>query len=93
MEVRGVGMYSPPGDEDTSMVLGPLDDGSICLWDVSGPSDVQGRIVGRSASNTLSLFGSSSKSTRSRMINTGVTECVSVNDHLMKVYIAVQSGK
>lgn len=92
MEIRGVGTYNPPGDEGTSMVVGPLDDGSICLWDVSRSSDRQGKIVGRS-SNILSTMGFSPETQRSRMINTGVIECVSVDNHRKRVYIAVQSGK
>ena len=93
IEIRGIGTYNPPSDKGTSMVVGPLDDGSICLWDVSSPSDRQGKIVGRSSPNLLSTTPFSPDAQRSRMINTGVIECVSVDNHRKRVYIAVQSGK
>jgi hypothetical protein len=93
MEIRGAGVYDPPGDEETSMVVGPLDDGSICIWDVSGPPGQRGRIVSRSAAHTLSTSGSTSDVSRSKMINTGVTECISVDSYSKRAYIAVQCGK
>jgi hypothetical protein len=93
MEIRGAGVYNPPGDNETSMVVGPLDDGSICIWDVSGPPGQRGRIISRSAANTLSTSGSISDVSRSKMIKTGVTECISVDNHIRRAYIAVQCGK
>jgi hypothetical protein len=94
MEVRGAGIYHRPGDEDTSVAVGPLDDGSLCLWDVNGASGKRGRIMGRSAPGTLSTSGSTLPgASRSRMINTGVTECVSIDSNRKKAYIAVQSGE
>jgi hypothetical protein len=93
MEIRGVGTYNPPGDEGTSIVVGPLDDGSICLWDVSRSSARQGKIIGRSSSSILFTTSFSPDTQRSRMINTGVIECVSVDNHRKRAYVAVQSGK
>ena len=93
MDIQGIGIYNPPGEEGTSIVVGPLEDGSVCLWDVSRCSERQGKIIGRSISNALTLDGSASGIRRSRIINPGVTECVSVDSHCQKVYIAVQNGK
>jgi hypothetical protein len=93
MEIRGAGVYNPPGENEASMLVGPLDDGSICIWDASGPPGQRGRIVSRSAAHTLSPSGSTSDVSRSRMINTGVTECISVDNHSKRAYIAVQCGK
>lgn len=93
MEIRGAGIYNPPGDDETSMVVGPLDDGSICIWDVSVPSGQRGHIISRSATHTLSTSGSPLDVSRSRMINTGVTECVSIDNNSKRAYIAVQCGK
>jgi hypothetical protein len=93
MEVRGVGIFNPPSSYGASMLVGPLDDGSICIWDVSGPPGNRGRIIARSAIHTLSTTGSVSDASRSRMINTGVTECISVDNHQKRAYIAVQCGK
>jgi hypothetical protein len=93
MEVRGAGILNPPGDGEAGMLVGPLDDGSICIWDISGPPGRRGRIISRSAIHTLSVSGSASYAPRSRIINTGVTECVSVDNYHKRAYIAVQCGK
>jgi hypothetical protein len=93
MEVRGAGIYNPPDGNGPDMLLGPLDDGSICIWDVTGPPGNCGRIISRSAVRTISSVGSSSDAPRSRMINTGVTECISVDSYKKRAYIAVQCGE
>lgn len=93
MEVRGAGVYSPPGGNAPGMVVGPLDDGSICIWDVTGSPGKRGRIIARSTPHTLSTSGLCSGAPRSRMINTGVTECISIDSHQQRAYIAVQSGE
>lgn len=90
--VRGAGIYNPSCDTETSMVVGPLDDGSICIWDVSGPSNERGRIIARSAPSTLSTSGSALDAPRS-VINSGVTECISVDNHRKRAYFAIQCGK
>jgi WD40 repeat protein len=93
MEVRGAGIFNSPGGDEASMVVGPLDDGSICIWDVNGPPGRRGRIIARSATHTLSTTGSAMIAPRSKMINTGVTECISIDNHRKRAYIAVQCGK
>lgn len=93
LEVRGMGTYTPLGESDAVLVVAPLDDGSICLWDLSGTQGKKGSIVGRSKSGILSVDeGPQDSSLRSKMISTGVTECVSVDSVLRRAYIAVQSG-
>ncbi len=93
IEVRGIGNFNPPSGDEASMLVGPLDDGSICIWDVTGPPGKRGRIIARSATHILSTSGSASDAPRSRMINTGVTECISIDSHLQRAYIAVQCGE
>jgi hypothetical protein len=93
MEVRGAGVFEPPGGDEAVMVVGPLDDGSICIWDVNGPPGRRGRIIGRSATHTLCTSRFASDAPRSRMISTGVTECISVDNHQKRAYIAIQCGK
>lgn len=94
LEVRGMDLYTPQGENDSTVVVGPLDDGSVCLWDINRSSNSYGRIIARSRDGILSVdehprgvLG------RSKMINTGVTECVSVDSGLRRAYFAVQSGK
>lgn len=92
LEVRGVGTYNPPGNNDSSFAVAPLDDGSICLWNLSASTGRKGEISARSASATVSI-SSQGNQDRSKMINTGVTECVSIDNERGKAYIAVQSCK
>ena len=96
LETRGLGILK---DRDNSMVVTPLDDGSVCLWNLgcedAAPKD--GRIMARSRPGLLSvnrLDGSTSQnSTRSRgKIHTDVVECVSVDRTRNRAYFAVQSG-
>ncbi len=94
LEVRGMGIYTPPGESDATLVVGPLDDGSVCLWDISGSRGPKGSIVARSKSGLLSVDPAPyiGADKRSKMINTGVTECVSVDSARKKGFFAVQSG-
>jgi hypothetical protein len=93
MEVRGAGIFNPHRSDEAGMLVGPLEDGSICIWDVTGYPGKRGRIIARSAIHTLSTSGSASDAPRSRMINTGVTECISIDNHQKRAYIAVQCGE
>jgi len=94
LEVRGFALYTPTGTNTSEMVVGPLDDGSVCLWDIGRRSPRRGRLVARSARGLLSVDEHSQGDTnkRSKMLNTAVTECVSVDNNLKRAYFAVQSG-
>jgi hypothetical protein len=94
LEARGVAVYTPPGEADATLVLAPLDDGSLCLWDVSGVRGRKGAIIGRSRPGILSVDKNPEpgEAWRSKMISTGVTECISIDSAQNKAYIAVQSG-
>jgi hypothetical protein len=94
LEVRGMGIYTPPGESDATLVVGPLDDGSVCLWDISGTRGRKGSIIARSKSGLISLDPApqAGADKRSKMISTGVTECVSVDSSRQKAFFAVQSG-
>ena len=71
----------------------PLDDGSICIWDISTNAPKKGSIIARSKSGILSVDENPKDlKSRSKMISTGVTECISVDSTLKKAYVAVQSG-
>lgn len=90
LEVRGMGLYNEPAGSQRFAVA-PLDDGSVCLWDVSTSSGRQGSIIGRS--NPGILFNGNGDIARSHMINTGVVECVSVDNVMKRAYVAVQSSE
>ncbi|KAH6711523.1 hypothetical protein BKA61DRAFT_92440 [Leptodontidium sp. MPI-SDFR-AT-0119] len=94
LEVRGMGIYTPPGESDATMVVAPLDDGSVCLWSLTGEPGRKGSIVARSKSGLISVDPAPHRGEgrRSKMISTGVTECVSVDSAGKRAYFAVQSG-
>lgn len=92
LEVRGLAVYKEPGSRGSTLAVAPLDDGSICLWDVTGTIGRKGSIVSRSVSGILSVESEHQPGVRSKMISTGVTECISVDSTLKRAYIAVQSG-
>lgn len=99
LETKGLGLFK---DHDDTMVVAPLDDGSVCLWKIgcedSTPGFQDGRIMARSRPALLSVNGpdsstsQSSKKSRAKMTSTGVVECVSVDRARNKAYFAVQSG-
>lgn len=95
LEVRGFALYTPKGSSTSELVVGPLDDGSICIWDINQWSANRGAIIARSAPDLLSVDEDSQIDThkRSKMLNTAVTECVSVDSNLRRAYFAVQSGR
>lgn len=95
IEARGMELYYPYGGNDglgTMLAVSPLDDGSICLWDVKGTRNKPGSILATSKSDILFIDGPGSQNTRrSKRVDTGVTECVSVDNHRHRAYFAVQS--
>ena len=97
IEARGVALYKPYDGEDglgTMLAVSPLDDGSVCLWDVRGTRARQGSIIARSKRDILFFDGPGSQNAqRSKKIDTGVTECVSVDNHSHRAFFAVQSRK
>ncbi|CRK40399.1 hypothetical protein BN1708_008189 [Verticillium longisporum] len=69
--------------------VSPLDDGSICLWDVKGRRGRKGAIVAKSAPGILHIDGPGAVG-RSRKIDAGVTECISVDSQGKRAFVAVQ---
>lgn len=95
IDVCGSGVYNPPGEDESSITVAPLDDGSICLWDLSSTSERKGRIIGRSAPRTLSHSGVSQSGAEfpKSINNTGITECISIDNIRRRAYVAVQCGE
>lgn len=97
IEARGMALYNPYDGQDgvgNLLAVSPLDDGSVCLWDVNGGRGKQGGIIGRSRPDILFIDGPNGHNTRrSKRIDTGVTECVSVDHSGHRAFFAVQSRK
>jgi hypothetical protein len=93
LEVRGMGLYTPAGEEDATLVVGPLDDGSVCIWNINGNKGRKGSIIARSKSGLISADGPQiGTGKRSKLISDGITECVSVDSGRKRAFFAVQSG-
>ncbi|KAF5665983.1 hypothetical protein FHETE_6446 [Fusarium heterosporum] len=95
IEVRGMALYSPNNGDDglgSQLAVSPLDNGSVCLWDVNGTRGKRGGIIATSQPDILFFDGRGDQNTRrSKKIDTGVTECVSVNNSSHRAVFAVQS--
>ncbi|KOS19797.1 hypothetical protein ESCO_000326 [Escovopsis weberi] len=96
IEARGVDLYHPYGGGDglgTMLAVSPLDDGSVCLWDVNGTRTRAGAVLVRSRQDILFADGPGSQNLRrSKRVDTGVTECVRVDNYAHRAYFAVQSN-
>ncbi|KFY13390.1 hypothetical protein V492_03306 [Pseudogymnoascus sp. VKM F-4246] len=77
LEVRGIGTHYLPGSDDVEMTIAPVEDGSVCIW------DVKGSIIGRSAERSL-------RSTKRRHAPHGIVDAVSVNSDINRAFIAVE---
>jgi hypothetical protein len=98
VEARGMAIFSPSSGSHGSqgrrelLAVAPLDDGSVCLWDVNGTRARRGAIWARSKPGILFVDGSDTdNSQRSKRIDSGVTECVSVDSYQHRAFFAVQS--
>lgn len=92
-EATGVGTLS---NSSVDHVVAPLDDGSICIWDVSARSTVvtggRGKLITQSRPGLLT--GQPPEATSEShviMTETGAVECVSVDSATQKAYFAAQS--
>ncbi|OTA86428.1 hypothetical protein M434DRAFT_24202 [Hypoxylon sp. CO27-5] len=92
IDVSGAALYRPSSMANELFAVSPLEDGSICLWDVNGTRSRKGSILTKSSSGLLCADGPGADlSRRSKMINTGVTECVSIDNQKNLAFFAVQS--
>lgn len=96
IETRGVAMYAPYDGSDglgSKLAVSPLDDGSVCVWDVNGSRDKQGGIIARSRPDVLFVDGSGDERLRSQKIDSSIADRITIDNYNHKAYIAVQSRK
>lgn len=97
-EVKGLGLFRDWGTGRENKVIAPLDNGSVCIWDLGssyggGSQATKGRIVGTSSPGILLADMSrrhemsGSKPQDLEFVNVG--ECVSVDSFSRRAYIAV----
>jgi hypothetical protein len=89
LEIRGLGTYTPLGTENATIAVAPVEDGNVCLWDLTGSSGKRGCIIGQ-GSRILHPFGQSSPHFGKQF--SGTIECVSANSSSSRAYIAVYHG-
>lgn len=101
-EVQGMALFDADVGGGANRVVAPLDDGSVCLWDITEAAESetcsqQGRMVARSRAGLLSVDDANTPSwpdpaySRAKTSSTSVVECVSVDDFRKTAYVAVQS--
>lgn len=100
LEARGLALYRPdnphqdPYKAEAIFAVSALEDGSVCLWDVTGAKGRKGAIHAKSQPGLLLIDGTSAgNNNRSKRIDTSVTEVVSVDSKLHLAFFAVQSRK
>jgi len=100
VEARGVALYRPDGPREgrtgveTVFAVSPLDDGGVCIWDIGGTRGKKGAIISRSKPGILFIDGpGSDNNRRDKRVDSGVTECVSVDSQQHRAFFAVQSRK
>jgi hypothetical protein len=98
IEARGVALYNPDNSThdatglETLLAISPLDDGSICIWDVNGTKSRKGSVFAKSKPGLLFIDGPHGDNNRaSKRVDSGVTECVSVDNQRHRAFFAVQS--
>jgi hypothetical protein len=97
LEATGLGLLQD-SEGDSQHLAASLDDGSVCIWDVSPrytSSDLsQGRIVGKSSTGLLSggsRAGQSREEAKAIMTETGAVESVSIDNDRRRGYFAHNS--
>ncbi|KAI7367398.1 hypothetical protein KC354_g3467 [Hortaea werneckii] len=95
-EATGIGTLNDPDSGSVRNLVAPLDDGSICIWDVSRRSTVDygggGKLLGQSTPGLLTGQPPNAMAeSHNIMTETGAMECVSIDNDARKGYFAVQS--
>ncbi|KAI1815213.1 F-box domain-containing protein [Poronia punctata] len=90
VDVRGVALYRPSAVEHDLFAVSPLDDGSVCLWDVKGTKGRKGSILSKSKPGLLwGIKDITHVDIANTPIDKGIIECVSVDSHRHAAFFAV----
>lgn len=89
----GVGIMNDEGG--SHLAVSPLDDGSVCIWDLTTRSTTTcgggGKLLGQSRRGLLSgQPPDATSASHTIMTETGAVECVAVDSYAKKGYFAVQ---
>lgn len=92
-EATGLGVYYDEGTQMADKIFAPLDDGSICVWDVNprkreDADEKCGAIIDRTEPGLLTGNAPIAES-KAIMTETGAVECVSIDQRQNKGYFAV----
>ncbi|KAK4968781.1 hypothetical protein LTR28_001490 [Elasticomyces elasticus] len=101
VEATGIGMIRADDGETAAMAVAPLNDGSVCVWDIApcekATYSQRGRLLGKSPTGLLSgrvqqtIITKAIDQSKTIMTEIGAVECVSVDSRLRKAYFAVQN--
>ena len=90
-EATGIAILSR---NDSQNIVSPLDDGTVCVWDVTARSTTldggRARLLGQSSAGLLTGNASPDRS-HTLMTEIGAVECVSIDSSASKGYFAVQN--
>lgn len=93
-EATGTGLLERDTGSPAQHLVAPLDDGSICIFDITSRTTLapggNGRLLARSKSGLLTNRDDSNES-HAIMTETGAVECVSIDSRASKGYFAVQN--
>ncbi|TQS35775.1 hypothetical protein Golomagni_03794 [Golovinomyces magnicellulatus] len=100
LEIKGIGILNDWGekgeaDDGERWLVGPVEDGSVCLWDIGNTdADRKGTIVARSKERILfpRITCENWNDNHSRIVQTIITECVSVNSWSKRAYFALDDA-
>jgi hypothetical protein len=100
-EATGIGILSEEGGNSLPKAIAPMDDGSVCIWDIcsesGGGSKQLGSLLSRSIPGLLSHLPSkldrdaAREYSKSIMTETGAVECVSIDAVQRRGYFAVHN--
>ncbi|CAG9989963.1 unnamed protein product [Clonostachys byssicola] len=95
IESHGLALYNPYNGDDglgTMLAVSPLEDGSVCLWDVKGSRGKQGSIVAKSKADILFQDAMNDfPKKRSKMIDSSISDRITIDNTGHRAFVAVQS--
>ncbi|KAL2885860.1 F-box domain-containing protein [Ceratocystis lukuohia] len=97
IESRGLALYTPgkfgrDSPSDDLLAVSPLDDGTVCIWDVAGRGQrKRGSIMAISKTPVLHTYPGGNFASRSQRIDSSITESVAIDHASNRAFFAVQS--